>query len=60
MDVFKLNLTLKSEKMTSLNGIDIGIIGLYLLVMLSLRNFAKGKVTNMDDFILGRNLIHLP
>lgn len=33
--------------------IDIGIIGLYLIGMLALGVFSKGKVNDMDDFILG-------
>lgn len=36
-----------------MGGIDLAIVGLYLVGMLSLGIFAKGKVDDMDDFILG-------
>lgn len=36
-----------------MGGIDIGIVGLYLIGMLALGFFAKGQVNDMDDFILG-------
>lgn len=36
-----------------MGGIDLAIVGLYLLGMLSLGIFAKGQVNDMDDFILG-------
>lgn len=36
-----------------MGGLDLAIVGLYLVGMLSLGIFAKGKVVDMDDFILG-------